>query len=496
MLTRIFLTTLLTISSLLCKAEDWVTRMIRQGALKYKSLEAFNDNNFATGNEHQNLYVIELNQNWIEEKPELILLNKKYEDLARTMREFNNNRKDELRFYVFVVSGYEAQINEKIELSSLPPSSSVEKLESYINFPSSKEQLLKFREDINKIPTGIISEMGAKGASERILYFYGLIRLYKIEDAKPRFYKHENIHCSGGRLNQVGQDVRNLAKTLVTGNSPAERIESVVNNIINAVTVTLDESTPTIATSKCGVNISDLAVQTKNIKDKEYESTIKSAASLVDQSKTASQLKSPYLLIDQPSRISSDDVFTTHILPDKLNLLAATGSQKLYVVFKKVPFVLSKEDWQKFASDVYNQSAVIKSSNAIVLTVPYVVTECSSTNWLGLKSYQSTLLLMPAVYAAGSNLPGSMNSALAMENTSWEQLFDLAFSKIPKTHTAYDYKILWNGDLVYDGIETRSNVTGSANIREVRILKSRGHTQFTGRLPFGQQNKPGARKTR
>ncbi|MFO0378499.1 MAG: hypothetical protein ACK50M_08655, partial [Cyclobacteriaceae bacterium] len=37
-------------------------------------------------------------------------------------------------------------------------------------------------------------------------------------------------------------------------------------------------------------------------------------------------------------------------------------------------------------------------------------------------------------------------------------------------HTAYDYKILWNGDLVYDGIETRSNVTGSANIREVRIL--------------------------
>ena len=45
-----------------------------------------------------------------------------------------------------------------------------------------------------------------------------------------------------------------------------------------------------------------------------------------------------------------------------------------------------------------------------------------------------------------------------------------AFSKIPKAHTAYDYKILWNGDLVYDGIETRSNVTGSANIREVRIL--------------------------
>jgi hypothetical protein len=175
-------------------------------------------------------------------------------------------------------------------------------------------------------------------------------------------------------------------------------------------------------------------------------------------------------LLNAPDDFSIDNIFTSEILPDKASLLASNSTYKLYVVFNEINFALESSSWGTLAQDVYNESVIAKQANTILMVVPYFKTQCNGTNWLGLTVSRGTGLIMPGVYCANSSLKGLMNSALSLAGTSWESGFNQAFSHIPKNYITYDYKFLWNGDLVYDGIEKYDKVTGNDDIIEIRLL--------------------------
>ena len=468
---------LLSVSVGPLRANDLADRLVAQALFKYEALERYNDSNKLAGKSYLNEYVIELdpawklNPNWIEEigEGQKVLRSHRYDVLGKMLRDFNDARKDNLRFYVVVVNDYQAEIKETIDLSEIR--GKVENLHELVRFPDPKTDFDRFRTEIADIPKNISLAMQKAGYENRLVYFYGVIRLFKL-DKQQKFFKHDNLSLIGEELTQVDEQLRSAARKTVSKNdSPDEEIEGLVASIINAVHTTIDDPDASVPLVDCGDTFEELLSKTQALKEETYESTVSAVAKLLDQPSTENIYGSPYLLVDKPEHFSPDDLFTTAILPDRLSLLANGNSDyKLYVVFKEVDFILSASEWKEFAEAVHEVSSVAKQPNTIVVVVPYYAKICVGKSWLFPVS-KHTGLLMPGVYCEDEGLGALMNSAFAGAGQTWEANFDRAFSHIPKRYVTYDYKFLWNGDLIIDGQTDHGKRTGEESIFEVRILE-------------------------
>jgi hypothetical protein len=465
---RLFILITLFLCYFYVNADGWKEELVRQGIQKYQQLEALNNLNTANGKAYRNEYVIELHENWIEERPDKVILNENYESLSLLLKEFNNNRKDGLRFYIIVVNNYLAHLDETAEL--LP--NRIANLNDYVKLPSKADQFNKFKEEIASIPEEIMSTM-RQSFDERILYFYGRIKLYTL-DSKYKLYRYDNLRLEGGRLGELANEIKSKAKSGINvQGSSANNIQKVALNVINSVKIVIDGDGSGTPQVDCNKDLAQIITSTATIKEKEYNNVIKSLASLIDNPSESQKIKSSrYLLFEDAMDISSDDLFTSEILSDKLDLLSNSNysEYKLFVVFKAVNFALPASDWPALAKAVYDQSTLAKQGKTIIMVIPYVKTTCVGKNWLGLSVSTGTGMIMPAVYGSSEVDLQAMNSALSLTGVTWETAFNQAFKSIPKNYTAYDYKFLWNGDLLYDGIETYKNVTDYSELTEVRIL--------------------------
>jgi len=458
------------------QANDLADALVEQALYKYAVLEKFNDGNDLRKESYLNEYVIELDPgwkldpNWIQEAgaANRILSSGSYDMLSRMLRDFNDSRKDALRFYVIVVNDYQAELKETIDLSDVR--GVVDNLYDLVRLPDNEKEYARFRDEISGIPQRISDALYEAGYEDRLIYFYGVIRLYKL-GGNSKLFKYDNLSVIGDAISPAEGEIRDAAKRAVSADDTQEgKIEGLVAGIINAVQVTIDNPDETVPHVDCGDDFDELVNKTRSVKEKRYRSSVLSVAELLDHPTSENQRGSPYLIVDKPDFFSPEDLFTTTILPDRLSLLAHGNSEyRLYVVFKEVDFILSAAEWKEFAEAVYEESDRGKESNTIVVIVPYYATVCVRESWL-FPTSEHTGLLMPGVYCADAGLRALMNSAFAGEGT-WEGNFNQAFSHIPKRYVTYDYKFLWNGDLIIDEPTDHGRISGKASIYEVRILE-------------------------
>lgn len=465
---RLFCLIALLLTVISSKADDWKEKLVKQGIYKFRQIEAYNKANDARGQSHLNEYVIELNPNWkldanwIEEKPDRVILSRKYEALSLVLKDFND-RKDMLRFYVVVINNFEAQLNETVDFGELP--SKISNLDDYVQLPSLQLEYKRFREKIASIPAEILGTMKTEGFHERIVYFYGTINLYK-SDKKRHAYRHDYLYLEGERLDETRNEITAKAKSGISSQSAAaEKIEQIVLNVTNAVKVVIDGEGSGTPQVDCSKGFDELVASTAKIKADQYSNTIKSLVSLLDEA-PANQY-----IINSPAALSSDDLFTKETLPDKLDVFSKHGRSpyKLFIVFKEINFALAASDWPKIAEDVYNQSRRVKESKSIVMVIPYLPTLCTGTTWLGLTVNKGTGLLMPSVYSDNEILTSQMNAALVMNGSSWKANFNQAYSYIPKRHVLIKYAISY--DFITKRYDTQEKViaTGNDEIFDLQI---------------------------
>jgi hypothetical protein len=485
MTTRLIFFLLLIIPAIPSRSEDWKDVLVKQAASKFKRLESFNTHNIATGEAFKNIYVIELDKNWVEERPDKIILSKNYESLALLLRDFNNQRKDNLRFYVIVVNNYEAILDETVDEKSL--GSRIDRLDDVVKLPSLQEQYVRYRYEIGSIPQEIINALNIY--DERIVYFYGRIKLFKL-GGKPHIYKHDNLSLVGKKLESSDDEIRTRAKSGITTQSVGDKIEKIAANIINAVQLIIDGHGVGSPEIRCDQNLEDIAASTRDIREREYSDAVKSTVELLDNPSTAQRKNSQYFLVDKPEDFPDDNVFNHTVIPDKLDLLANPQHSRytLYLVFKKVNFAIPHAGTSEFAEEVYKKSGAASRSNTIVMVVPYLNSSCSGTNWLGLTSTKGTAILMPSVYSNDENLNSKMNAALSLQGISWEAAFNQAFSHIPKNHYEYKYAISYDFIAKRYGTVVQSDVTGHDRIFDLEILvDNRLQTHVDAKLAIKRQ---------
>ena len=162
----------------------WKQQLVRQAVVKYQWLEAHNQQNDRQGLSHLNQYVIELDPNWVEERPSKVILKDNYVQLATLLKTFNNQRQDKLWFYVVVVNDYQIDVKETVDPATLPDQ--ITKLSEIAAPLQSKDHYQRFKAQIASIPAEIQAALHVH-YQEKAIYFYGQIKLYKL-DAKPRYY--------------------------------------------------------------------------------------------------------------------------------------------------------------------------------------------------------------------------------------------------------------------------------------------------------------------
>jgi hypothetical protein len=449
--------------------------LVEQAIFKYEQLDKRNKYNEAHGLKNLNEYVIELDPewildpNWIEEKGtgQFKLISDRYERLSKLMKDFNDARADDLRFYIITVNDYKVQLDETVDMKMLP--STIDNLGSYAALPNTQEDYKRYRDEIASIPANISTALEKAKYTNRIIYFYGLIRLYKL-DQKGKYYRHDNLSILGEGIKLFDKQLRDAAKkTVAVGDTEGAKIESVANSIIEAIKLVIDKGDESQSLVNCGSSVSEMVTVTATLKEQHYASAVTATADLLDKPTGAQMIGSRYMVVDDPKEFASDDLFTNTILPDKLSLLANNNSKyKVYAVFKQIDFVLPTGEWKNFADAVAQKSTVAAGSNAIVIIIPYYKTNCIAKGWL-FSTSKMTGLLMPGVYCADAGMKASMTAALAGTGKTWETNFNQAFASIPKNYTAYHYKFLWNGHLIYDGKETRKDIPGHSELVEVQL---------------------------
>jgi hypothetical protein len=447
----------------------WKQQLVRQAVVKYQWLEAYNQQNDRQGLSHRNQYVIELDANWVEERPNKVILKDNYLQLASLLKTFNDQRQDKLRFYVVVVSDYQIDVRETVDPATLPDQ--ISKLSEIAAPLQSKDHYQRFKAEIASIPAEIQAALQHNNYQEKAIYFYGQIKLYKL-DAKPRYYYYDELSLIEGRLEAKADAIRNKSKEGISKATPAQlKIEKVVANIINAIQVVVDKREEESPQLKCDESTESMIAKTEAVKAAGLANQVKALTYLMDHPSGQQQWKSSYLIVDDPAIINPDNLFAAEVLPDKLELLTQGNSQyQLYVVLKEVNFLLPNAEWEDFTRQAASQSALAKKPNTIILVAPYYRTLCHGVNGLGMTVNNGTGLVMPAAYSSDAALSRLMNGALAAAGNSFESRFNQAYSHVPKKHTAYYYRVLWNNDLVYHGKEEKQAVTGYDHVTELVLL--------------------------
>jgi len=421
------------------------------------------------GRSTENNYVIDIDtEHWIEEKgtaKNKILSEDDFARMTQSLQEFNN-RPDGLRFYVVIVNDYVVKFKTRIDPSLVTESFKWNDLKDY---PNQQKVVKEIWTKTSTLINGISKALEEKGFPERMIYFYSQLKVEEYDNTSHQ-YKYDRLSFIGKAIEPLQDAIRSQVKVPAYG--AVTNIERAINSIINGTKAVLENKVEAPAID-CSQSIDKIADNTKAIRGEEYDLQVAAFASLLDNPTSEQQKGSRYMIVDQPDNFGNDNVFLQEILPDKVSMLAQSDNSayRLYIVFKEIKFVMPGSDWEAFAKSVAEKSAVAKQSNTIVMVVPYFKTVCTNgTNWLGMPVSAGTGITMAAVYTS-SNLNGSMNAALGASSTSWAKTFDDAYSKIPKKYKTYDYKFLWNGDLINDGFTDHGTITGKASIVELRILE-------------------------
>ncbi|AYB29381.1 hypothetical protein [Chryseolinea soli] len=464
---------LLWVFTLPCFASPPEEAMVNQALFKYNVLEKYNASNERLGRESKNEYIIllepdwHLSPDWIEEqgKTQKVLAGR-YEALSKMLKDFNDLRKDDLRFYVVVVNDYQMLLNETIDISKLP--ARVTNLSQLVQLPDVNAQYDRCKKEIARIPAGIANAMLKAGYTNRVIYFFSLIRLFKL-DKKERTYRYDNLTLLGDDLKSAESKLRESAKKTFTKTSNSgEFVQGAVTSLINAIHVVVDEADDSQPAVDCSNSTEDLVNKTKDLRTKHYATAVTETATLLDVKATAHQKGSKYLLVDEPAGFAAEDLFTTTILPDKLTLLANGNSDyKVYVVFKAIDFLMPGADWKTFALDVAAKSVTTKTPNTIVVVVPYYKLSCLAKTWI--VTSQSTGLFMPGVFCADQSLQALMNAAMIGPGNTWEANFNQAFSYIPKKYYLFKYAVSY--DFIVKRFEpVVSTGAGHKEICDLQIL--------------------------
>jgi len=481
-------------------ASDNPPTMAAQYVRRYEALERFNDGNERAGRKDLNQYIISLDtltwegdnedeEIWIKEHP---IIDSNYGRLSEILNQFNSNRKDKLRFYVIVAGPFQAQLKEGVKIEQLPG--------SFKNFDIAFKDLL-VENDLEKVHHNtygraahamrgeIIKALKSKGYEERVIYFYASMRFFTL-DGKEQYYSHDDMTLSG-KLVPFSKKIRAKCRQnweapdiFGMGETAAARIEKAIVNIINAVEVEYDGGgSMKDGVVDCGKDIAEIENTNWPGKGDVYNNAAKRIAALLDAPQPSQRFKSPYFIVDKPENFTDpfirdeilpDIVFNTQILPDKLTLLSQGRSQyKMYVIFGSVEFVLPDAERAGFARLVKEFSSVAKQANTIVLVVPYfscVDAGIEKGDAQGNVYELYPMLPMPCIYSPDDAMTSIMNSALVREK-SFQGGFNQAFKYVPKDYKVYDWKVLWNGDAIYDGVEEYKNVTGYEDLVAIRILQ-------------------------
>ncbi|AYB29170.1 hypothetical protein [Chryseolinea soli] len=464
---------LLWVFILPCLASPPEEAMVNQALFKYNALEKYNASNERIGQDSKNEYIIlldpdwHLSPDWIEEqgKTQKVLAGR-YEALSKMLKDFNDLRKDDLRFYVVVVNDYQMLLNETIDISKLP--ARVTNLSQLVQLPDVNAQYDRCKKEIARIPAGIANAMLKAGYTNRVIYFFSLIRLFKL-DKKERTYRYDNLTLLGDDLKSAESKLRESAKKTFTKTSNSgEFVQGAVTSLINAIHVVVDEADDSQPAVDCSNSTEDLVNKTKDLRTKHYATAVTETATLLDVKATAHQKGSKYLLVDEPAGFAAEDLFTTTILPDKLTLLANGNSDyKVYVVFKAIDFLMPGADWKTFALDVAAKSVTTKTPNTIVVVVPYYKLSCLAKTWI--VTSQSTGLFMPGVFCADQSLQALMNAAMIGPGNTWEANFNQAFSYIPKKYYLFKYAVSY--DFIVKRFEpVVSTGAGHKEICDLQIL--------------------------
>lgn len=485
---------------------DLMERYVQQ----YELLERFNDANEDNGREDLNQYVISLDdETWIEERPSLGLIKDNFDVLNKMLRQFNDSRKDKLRFYV-VVASFKAQLKQGIKVQRLQPSNNAFNDLKDLVEPADLEKLYKGLVQ-NRLADQVSYALQEKGYTERVIYFYANIKFVSA-DNKLVYFLHDDFTLTGEVAKKRQQISAKCRQGWQASDEMSSQIQKAIANIITAIEVEYDgDGSSKDGVTDCGKNAA--AVQAGGERRySEFTDIIKretkATAALLDAPASNQTFKTQYLVVDDiinfknpffRDKVLPDPVFNAEILPDKLNLLQGKSRYKIYVIFKSIPVVIPDIQRAEFAKSVYAQSTVAKQPNTIIIVVPYYgcedkiisahqtsgesepaesgTTIKKKINISGDSSGSATykllpMLLMPSAYGPDEAMNALMNSALIREK-SFQGGFNQAFKIVPKEYKVFDWKILWNGDAIYDGEETYSDVTGYEDLVAIRILQDK-----------------------
>jgi hypothetical protein len=471
----------------------WKQQLVRQAVVKYQWLEAYNRQNDRQGLSHLNQYVIELDANWVEERPNKVILNRNYPELVTMLKGFNEprNGKDKLRFYVVVVNDYQVDLKETVDPAKLPDQ--VESLSQLVAPLGSKDHYARFKAEIASIPADIAAAMQAKDYQEKAIYFYGLIKLYQL-DAKPRYYRYDNLSLLEGRLKAKDEAIRSKAREGIASNDAAGvKIEEVVANIINAIETVVDGK---LADEKviCTDTYDNLiAKSAAGRTEAKMAEDARAMAQLLDN-QSNNYLTPGCLAFDNPTQLRDADPFIKNILADKLLLLNQSHSNcdyKIYMVFKQVAYALPQAEMQHMAERVAQAATSINAQQSIVITVPYYAINCtnySKPSILGLRFQRGTALLQTGVYCPDGGLQTLMQSAFHGTG-NWEARFRQAYRHIPKRHVLLRTAINYTLDVLEDKVNEQAKTSGYDNIydfvfqvderlREYKALRTEGASLY------------------
>lgn len=196
---------LILVFILLCfcgKAEDFkMIRIVDHILNQCERIEKFNHANEVAGQSYKNQYLIFVDTVWIEERPTGSSLdNVSYDYLNRILQNFNKMRHDSLRFYVVVVSNYEVQLKQALDIARIRfkfGKPDIRQAFDGLADSITLEQVhQKLRSDVTRIPSDISKLLQARNFNARVIYFYGAINFF-VSKNQRQFLSFDNLLVEG-----------------------------------------------------------------------------------------------------------------------------------------------------------------------------------------------------------------------------------------------------------------------------------------------------------
>jgi hypothetical protein len=233
----------------------------------------------------RNNYVINIDtKNWIEEQgtsEKKILSSDDFSRMSQNLQVFNS-RKDGLRFYVIVINDYAVKFKTVIDPSLVGETFKWNDLQKYTEQQKSVQEIWG---KTKVLMDGISSALNDKGFSQRMVYFYGQLKVAEY-DGKIHNYKFDRLNFYGDFIEPLGNEISKRAKSVAK--DAVKNIDQAIINIINGAKAVIDgeDNAPSV---DCSQSMETIVGNTKSVRDKEYEKQVADFATLIDQPTTAQQ---------------------------------------------------------------------------------------------------------------------------------------------------------------------------------------------------------------